>query len=136
MVLVIGATNRPQELDEAARRRFVKRLYIPLPDQVTRTSLLKRLLSKNANSVTEEELMKLVELTNGYSGADVTNLAREASMGPLRDKMRSKTKEETKELRQIKFQDFVSGLRSIRASVSQDDLKGYKEWNEKFGSSL
>lgn len=31
-ILVIGATNRPQELDEAARRRFVKRLYIPLPD--------------------------------------------------------------------------------------------------------
>lgn len=32
-ILVIGATNRPQELDEAARRRLVKRLYIPLPDE-------------------------------------------------------------------------------------------------------
>jgi ATP-dependent Zn protease len=38
-VLVIGATNRPQEIDEAARRRFVKRIYVPLPDADSRRAL-------------------------------------------------------------------------------------------------
>lgn len=69
-------------------RRFVKRLYIPLPDEVTRMALLSHLLKKNVNEISEDQLTKLCALTKGYSGADVTNLAREASMGPLRDKMR------------------------------------------------
>ena len=44
---VMGATNRPQEIDEAARRRFVKRIYIPLPDATGRLQLLDSLLSKH-----------------------------------------------------------------------------------------
>ena len=43
-ILVIGATNRPQELDEAARRRLVKRLYIPLPDLAARKTIILNLL--------------------------------------------------------------------------------------------
>ena len=49
-VLVIGATNRPEELDDAARRRFVKKLYIPLPDQDGREALITNLLNANANA--------------------------------------------------------------------------------------
>mmetsp|Transcript_2441 Transcript_2441/g.4865 ORF Transcript_2441/g.4865 Transcript_2441/m.4865 type:complete len:626 (+) Transcript_2441:128-2005(+) len=137
MILVIGATNRPQELDEAARRRFVKRLYIPLPDEVTRTSLLKKLLGKNEHNLTEEEVVQLTNLTAGYSGADVTNLAREASMGPLRDTMRNRRKFDptTKpQLRPISYRDFLVSLKSIRASVSPDDLVGYQAWNKEFGT--
>ena len=84
-ILVIGATNRPQDLDEAARRRFVKRLYIPLPDCETRSALLTILLKKNDNCITEEEIGVLTEKTEGYSCADINNLCREAAMGPIRD---------------------------------------------------
>lgn len=84
-ILVIGATNRPQDLDEAARRRFVKRLYIPLPDDETRYSLLSLLLKKNENSISEENLRDLTERSKGYSCADIHNLCREAAMGPIRD---------------------------------------------------
>jgi len=138
-VLVIGATNRPQELDEAARRRFIKRLYIPLPDDVTRLALLRKLLSKNEHSITEEEISSLCTQTEGYSGADVTNLAREASMGPLRDKMRHRRQADDPDavsgkLRPICFQDFRVALRSIRASVSQEDLRFYIKWNDEFGT--
>ncbi|GBG34113.1 26S proteasome regulatory subunit 4 [Hondaea fermentalgiana] len=140
-VLVIGATNRPQELDEAARRRFIKRLYIPLPDDVTRTALLRKLLSKNEHSLTQDDIVSLCAQTDGYSGADVTNLAREASMGPLRDKMRHRRQIEdantgavSDKLRPICYQDFQVALRSIRASVSQDDLRFYIRWNEEFGT--
>lgn len=84
-ILVIGATNRPQDLDEAARRRFVKRLYIPLPDEETRYSLLSILLKKNENTISEEELRTLTNRSDGYSCADIHNLCREAAMGPIRD---------------------------------------------------
>lgn len=49
-LLLIGATNRPQELDEAARRRLVKRLYIPLPDFEVRIQLLKTKYYTPSNS--------------------------------------------------------------------------------------
>lgn len=135
LVLIIGATNRPQELDEAARRRFVRRLYIPLPDHATRAKLLGHLLTKNDNTLTEGEIAELGELTAGYSGADTTNLAREASMGPLRDVMRNKTtNSSSKELRAITRKDFDVALRSVKASVSSKDLAEFERWNEEFGT--
>ena len=82
---MIGATNRPQDLDEGARRRFVKRLYIPLPDEETRFSLLQILLKKNENTIDDEGIHELVRRSDGYSCADIHNLCREAAMGPIRD---------------------------------------------------
>ncbi|KAK9704535.1 putative 26S proteasome subunit YTA6, variant 2 [Basidiobolus ranarum] len=73
-ILVMGATNRPQELDEAVRRRFVKRIYIPLPDPEVRRQLLKHLLQDQKISLTSKEMQKLVDLTEGYSGSDLTAL--------------------------------------------------------------
>lgn len=84
-ILVIGATNRPQDLDEAARRRFVKRLYIPLPDAETRRSLFTILLKKNDNTISDAEVEELTRRSEGYSCADIHNLCREAAMGPIRD---------------------------------------------------
>ena len=84
-ILVIGATNRPQDLDEAARRRFVKRLYIPLPDAETRRALFAILLRKNENRIEDAQIDALVQRAEGYSGADIHNLCREAAMGPIRE---------------------------------------------------
>ena len=83
-VLVVGATNRPQELDDAARRRLVKRLYIPLPDEEARVSILARLLARERHEVTGAQLARVSALTEGYSGADMANLCREAAYGPIR----------------------------------------------------
>ena len=49
-VLVVGATNRPQELDEAARRRFVKRLHIPLPDEEGRTIIIQKAIHNHRHA--------------------------------------------------------------------------------------
>ena len=75
-VLVVGATNRPQELDEAARRRLIKRLYIPLPDTVGRMDLITNLLKKSKNSLSQDELKEIVRKTKGYSGADLHALCK------------------------------------------------------------
>ena len=83
-ILVLGATNRPQELDDAARRRLVKRLYIPLPDQPARLDILVRMLRKEKCEVTRAEMVDISQRTEGYSGADMSNLCREAALGPVR----------------------------------------------------
>jgi len=58
-ILVMGATNRPFELDNAALRRFPKRIYIGLPDKVTRMSMMNRLLENQAHSLRSYQLDEL-----------------------------------------------------------------------------
>jgi len=131
-VLVVGATNRPQELDEAARRRLVKRLYIPLPDEAGRKVLMENLLRKENHNITEQQIIELTSLTKGYSGADLRALCTEAAFGPLRDlKGRDRS---TSEMRSITFHDFLAALKQVRASVSQSDLQQYMDWNRAYGS--
>ncbi|XP_031807094.1 spastin isoform X5 [Sarcophilus harrisii] len=84
-VLVMGATNRPQELDEAVLRRFIKRVYVSLPNEETRLLLLKNLLSKQGSPLTQKELAQLARMTEGYSGSDLTALAKDAALGPIRE---------------------------------------------------
>ena len=87
-VMVLAATNRPWDLDEAIRRRLEKRVYIPLPTGKGR----KHLLEINLKGIALEDdidFEKLVEKTEGYSGADLTNVCREAAMMPMRRKLLS-----------------------------------------------
>jgi len=63
--LTIGATNRPQELDDAARRRFVKKLFIPLPEKSGRKEIIQKLMLKASNNVTDEEIDEIAEMTDG-----------------------------------------------------------------------
>ena len=70
-VVVVGATNRPEELDEAVRRRFAKRLYIPLPDEASRRGLIRHLLKDNKHLISDEDLDILVQKTDKYSGRSI-----------------------------------------------------------------
>ncbi|XP_077494534.1 spastin-like isoform X2 [Amblyomma americanum] len=84
-VLVMGATNRPQELDDAALRRFTKRVYVTLPDENTRLVLLEKLLKKQNSPLSLDKLKYLARITSGYSGSDLTALAKDAALGPIRE---------------------------------------------------
>lgn len=88
-IVVLGATNRPQELDEAALRRFTKRVYVTLPDQSTREHLLRSLLTKQGCHLSSDVIRSLAAYTDGYSGSDLTALAKDAALEPIRGKMRS-----------------------------------------------
>lgn len=85
LVIVIGATNKPQELDDAVLRRLVKRIYIPLPDANVRRQLLKHRLKGKAFSLPGGDLDRLVRDTEGYSGSDLQALCEEAAMMPIRE---------------------------------------------------
>jgi len=83
-VLVLGATNTPWELDPAIRRRFEKRVYIPLPELQARISLFKNHVGSTPNNLTPEDYRRLAELTDGFSGSDVSVVVRDALMEPVR----------------------------------------------------
>ncbi len=72
-VVIIGATNRPQELDEAARRRFVKRIYIALPDRSSRIQIVCNLLKNNKHSLGADDFQYIAERTDGFSGLNSQN---------------------------------------------------------------
>ncbi|WAR12614.1 VPS4B-like protein [Mya arenaria] len=83
-VLVLGATNIPWTLDSAIRRRFEKRIYIPLPEAPARAIMFKLHLGSTPNSLTEEDFRELGTRAEGYSGADISIVVRDALMQPVR----------------------------------------------------
>lgn len=83
-MLVLGATNVPWGLDPAIRRRFEKRIMIPLPEMEARLSLINNLLDKTPNRISAEERRFIAQNTQGFSGSDISVLIRDASYEPLR----------------------------------------------------
>ena len=77
-VLVLGATNVPWELDPAIRRRFEKRVYIPLPGSAERSSMVRIHLGDTPNNLSDHDFHLLGRKTEGASGADIQILAKEA----------------------------------------------------------
>ncbi|XP_044004338.1 fidgetin-like protein 1 isoform X2 [Aphidius gifuensis] len=134
-ILVIGATNRPHELDEAARRRFVKRLYVPLPEHGARKQIVENLLSNERHNLKCSDINNIAECSKNYSGADMANLCKEASMGPIRsipfDMMENISKDD---VRPVTKDDFDHALTLVRPSVSQSDLGIYVKWDSTYGS--
>lgn len=70
-VLVLAATNMPWAIDEAARRRFVRRQYIPLPEASVRAEQLRTLLGHQKHSLNKKDIQVLVELTDGKSALNL-----------------------------------------------------------------
>ncbi|KAL4686680.1 hypothetical protein H8958_008635 [Nasalis larvatus] len=135
-VLVMGATNRPQELDEAVRRRFIKRVYVSLPNEETRLLLFKNLLCKQGSPLTQKELAQLARMTDGYSGSDLTALAKDAALGPIRELKPEQVKNiSASEMRNIRLSDFTESLKKIKRSVSPQTLEAYIRWNKDFGDT-
>ncbi|EAQ92216.1 hypothetical protein CHGG_00451 [Chaetomium globosum CBS 148.51] len=128
-VLVLAATNLPWAIDEAARRRFVRRQYIPLPEAETRAVQLKTLLKQQKHTLSDADIDTLV----GFSGSDITALAKDAAMGPLRSLGEALLHMTMDEIRPMEVSDFVSSLSTIRPSVSKTGLKEYEDWAREFG---
>ena len=150
MVIVIAATNYPWDIDEALRRRLEKRIYIPLPDLETRRALLDINL-KEVKLSEDVDLDSIAQSAEGYSGADITSLCRDASMMSMRRLMEDKEMRqliqekglsELKKLPHLKEKlempttndDFTTALQRCSKSVSKEDLVRYEKWMEEFGS--
>merc|ERR1711981_705635 len=143
----IGATNRPEILDEALIRpgRLDQLIYIPLPDQVARVGIIKAVLRKSpvANNVSLEFLAQQCE---GFSGADMTELCQRATKAAIREAIAAE--EERKKLMQgnedenmMEMDDpvpeicrshFEEAMGNARKSVTEYDLTKFEQFRTKF----
>jgi vacuolar protein-sorting-associated protein 4 len=83
-VLVLGATNTPWDLDPAIRRRFEKRIYIPLPDKPARKVIFKVSIGSTPHNLKDKDFDQLAEKTEGFSGSDISVMVRDALYEPVR----------------------------------------------------
>ncbi|KAI7746782.1 hypothetical protein M8C21_032768 [Ambrosia artemisiifolia] len=139
LVIVIGATNKPQELDDAVLRRLVstpvKRIYIPLPDANSRRNLLKNKLKGQQYSLPSGDLERLVKDTEGYSGSDLQALCEEAAMMPIRELGSNILTVKADQVRRLKYGDFKSAMTVIRPSIVKSKWDELEQWNKEFGSN-
>ncbi|CAL4067466.1 unnamed protein product, partial [Meganyctiphanes norvegica] len=133
-ILVMGATNRPQELDDAALRRFSKRVYVALPDKGTRVAMLSHLTAKQKCDMSSRDMEVLAGLTEGYSGSDLTSLAKDSALAPIRElKPEQLVTCDLQDVRGISLADFKESLKKIRRSVPTSTLATYERWNAEYG---
>ncbi|CAG2178838.1 unnamed protein product, partial [Oppiella nova] len=136
-LLIIGATNRPQELDDAARRRLSAKLYIRLPDASARKQIIENCIKTEKHCLSEEQMQSLADQTDGYSCADMRDLCRESAMEPMRDSiiMSNITDISVHEIRSITSEDFVKNLSYVKPTVRKEDILMFEKWNHEFGTN-
>nr|5WC0_A Chain A, Meiotic spindle formation protein mei-1 [Caenorhabditis elegans]5WC0_B Chain B, Meiotic spindle formation protein mei-1 [Caenorhabditis elegans]5WC0_C Chain C, Meiotic spindle formation protein mei-1 [Caenorhabditis elegans]5WC0_D Chain D, Meiotic spindle formation protein mei-1 [Caenorhabditis elegans]5WC0_E Chain E, Meiotic spindle formation protein mei-1 [Caenorhabditis elegans]5WC0_F Chain F, Meiotic spindle formation protein mei-1 [Caenorhabditis elegans]5WC1_A Chain A, Meiot len=139
-VFVLAATNIPWELDEALRRRFEKRIFIPLPDIDARKKLIEKSMEGTPKS-DEINYDDLAARTEGFSGADVVSLCRTAAINVLRryDTKSLRGGELTAAMESLKAElvrniDFEAALQAVSPSAGPDTMLKCKEWCDSFGA--
>ncbi|KAJ5493030.1 Vacuolar protein sorting-associated protein 4 [Penicillium diatomitis] len=163
-VLILGATNIPWQLDAAIRRRFQRRVHISLPDFNARTKMFMLAVGSTPCHMTPADYKMLAEMSEGYSGSDISIAVQDALMQPIR-KIQTAThykkvtvdgvekltpcspgdagamemtwlSVEAEQLLEppLVVKDFIKAIKNSRPTVSHEDLTRNSEWTEEFGS--
>jgi len=119
-IVIIGATNRPDMMDPALLRpgRFDRIVYIPPPDKEARFEIL-RVHTRNMPLAKDVDLEELANMLEGYSGADIEMLVREAGLIALR---------ENENATSVEARHFLQAMKKVRASITPDMIKFYESW--------
>jgi len=127
-VIIIGATNRPDIIDPSLLRpgRFDRLIMTPAPDIEAREEIFK-IHTKDMPLASDISLLDISYQTEGFSGADIEGLCREAAMIALRENIKSS---------KVKKEHFERALESVRASLTEDLLKYYNNVSKDLGSSI
>jgi transitional endoplasmic reticulum ATPase len=132
-IFVIGATNRPDFIDPSLLRpgRIDLLVYVTAPNEEERLEILK-ILTSNMPLSKDVSLERVSKITNGYSGADLEAVCREAALSAIR---RSLNKEGGKD-ELVSAKDFDEALRKIKPSVTPQLLEWYEGIYSKIASRL
>ncbi|XP_073048392.1 katanin p60 ATPase-containing subunit A1-like [Primulina eburnea] len=141
IVMVLAATNFPWDIDEALRRRLEKRIYIPLPNAESRKELI-RINLKTVEVAADVDIDEVARRSEGYSGDDLTNVCRDASLNGMRRKIAGKTRDEIKNMSKdeisndpVAMCDFLEAIAKVQPSVSSADIEKHEKWFSEFGSA-
>jgi len=123
-VVVIAATNRPDMIDPALLRpgRFDRLLYVPLPDFRARLEIF-RIYTKHMPLSDDVNLEELAKMTEGYTGADLEAVCREAAMIAIEDDYKPKP---------IKMEHFIKALDIVKPQLTERDIREYRAIKERF----
>ncbi|XP_047306937.1 uncharacterized protein LOC124910346 [Impatiens glandulifera] len=132
-ILVLAATNRPFDLDEAVIRRLPRRLMVNLPDASNRTKILKVILA-NEDLSPDVDLDVIANLTHGYSGSDLKNLCVTAAQSPIRDILEDEKKDLAAALEEGKPAPPCCGVSALRPLNMADFRHAYKQVGSSIGS--
>ena len=141
--MVLATTNCPWDLDEAMRRRLEKRIYIPLPDESARLALLSICLRDIPLSEDVSMTHLASTISDGYSGADIHVVCREAAMMPMRRLLSVLQPHQVQALRQegqllvpkVTMSDLRAAFEKTRPSVAKETSTRYEVWQQEFGST-
>jgi len=136
-VIIIGATNKPWDLDDAVISRFQKKIYIPLPDEIARTSIFNLNL---AGVQLDFDIKELARESINYSGRDISALCQEAIMlmvneqnPDLGDLTSVDIKSYSLRYRILSLDDFKHAFKKIKPSANTSELNKYDNWKKEFG---
>ena len=135
-LLVLGATNRPWDIDAAMLSRFEKKVYVPLPDLTARVGIFKIHTAGINMALTEEDFIELGVRSEGYSGRDISNVCREVIMLPIRELDMSGLLENSDQeviVRDLNLKDFTKTLKKVKPMTTNAALKRYEQWAKDFG---
>ena len=135
-LLVLGATNRPWDIDTAMLSRFEKKVYVPLPDLPARIGIFKIHTAGINMALTEEDFVELGVRSEGYSGRDISNVCREVIMIPIRELDMGGLLENNDQeviVRDINLQDFMKTLKKVKPMTTGSALEQYEQWAKEFG---
>ncbi|ETN61647.1 peroxisome assembly factor-2 (peroxisomal-type atpase 1) [Anopheles darlingi] len=150
-VFLMAATNRPDIVDPAVLRpgRLDKILYVGLPALTDRVDILRALTKNRAQPplADDVEFEKVAELTEGYTGADLAGLVRQASLQTLKDSIVEAGAQEDADdgtqlvgtdgemLLRVRMDHFLEAIRNIKPSVNAEDKKHYEKLRLKYGTT-
>uniref|UniRef100_A0A6M2E7H0 AAA+ ATPase domain-containing protein n=1 Tax=Populus davidiana TaxID=266767 RepID=A0A6M2E7H0_9ROSI len=136
-ILILGATNRPFDLDDAVIRRLPRRIHVDLPDAENRMKILRIILNRE-NLEADFQFDKLANATEGYSGSDLKNLCIAAAYRPVEELLEEEKGGKngaTLALRPLNLEDFIQSKAKVGPSVSFDaaSMNELRKWNEQYG---
>lgn len=129
-IVVLGATNRIHDIDEAILRRMPKRFPVPMPGRLQRRRILQLILQNTRTEQGRFDLDYVSEITAGMSGSDIKEACRDAAMAPVREYMRLHREEgkrmaavDPSQFRGIRTEDFLAHRRD-RGEFSSSHVIG------------
>ena len=131
-LLVIAATNRPMDLDEALLRRLPKRVYCGPLDEDGRFEFIKKVINRVETQLSDDDIRDIAKRTNDYSNSDLMEMCREAAYQPVRELSMEEILK-VKKFRPLTKDDLVKAVQKIRGTLSKKVRDELQKWNEQFG---